>query len=154
MDIFNRKDLIQVGILTDDIHRAAAHWAALLGVEVPPVTVTERYEITGAVYRGRPCLGRIHQAILPLGSTTVELIAPCGGEPSVWRDCLDRDGPGLHHLAFAAPDLDAALREFAAAGLTPVQTGSWPAPDGSVGGRYAYLDARDTLHCWIELLQF
>ena len=50
-----------------------------------------------------------------VGDSRVELLEPTGADTPVGR-FLARRGPGMHHIALASPDLEATLRELAAAG--------------------------------------
>jgi methylmalonyl-CoA epimerase len=46
----------------------------------------------------------------------VELLSPLGPETPVGK-YLERRGPGLHHVAYAVEDIEAALEQLRAAGL-------------------------------------
>ena len=50
----------------------------------------------------------VEAALLDVGDSHVELIAPLGPETGVAR-FLERRGPGLHHVAYRVDDIDAAL---------------------------------------------
>ena len=54
-------------------------------------------------------------ALLPLGDSNLELIAPRGNE-SLAR-FLEKRGPSLHHVALEVADLDAALASLRALGV-------------------------------------
>ena len=54
--------------------------------------------------------------LLDVGDGHVELLRPLGPETAVGK-FLDRKGPGLHHVAYAVDDIDAALKQIAAAGI-------------------------------------
>jgi len=58
----------------------------------------------------------VDAALLDVGHGHVELLAPLGPETPVGRH-LERRGPGLHHVAYAVHDIDAALDSVRAAGL-------------------------------------
>lgn len=148
----NSKEICQIGILVRDIRRTAARWAALLGRPMPEIGVTQGPEVSHALYRGEPCRGRIYQAVFPLGPVELEFVSPADEEASYWKECLDRDGEGLHHLAFHTDRIDEDMRRLRELGYSIVQTGSWP--DTPRDGAYAYVDGRDALKCVIELLDF
>lgn len=57
----------------------------------------------------------VHALMLRSGATRLELLEPTGPDTPVGR-FLAKRGPGLHHLAFATPDLRATLTGLAAAG--------------------------------------
>jgi methylmalonyl-CoA/ethylmalonyl-CoA epimerase len=58
----------------------------------------------------------VDAALLDVGDGHVELIAPLGPDTGVAR-FLERRGPGLHHVAYRVPDIDAALASLTAAGV-------------------------------------
>jgi len=143
-----RKGIVtQIGILTRDIHRSKAAWEAFFGLGDQPISQSEDYDKTGATYRGEPLHGRIYQVCFNLENVEVELIQPIGDTPSYWKECLDKNGPGIHHFSFAVKDMDGCIRQMEDLGLTLVQKGEFP------NGRYAYLDGMDSMNMILELLE-
>jgi methylmalonyl-CoA/ethylmalonyl-CoA epimerase len=57
----------------------------------------------------------VEAAYLRIGASRVELIAPTEEDSPVGRFLANR-GPGMHHIAFEADDIEAELRELAAGG--------------------------------------
>lgn len=148
-----QKQLItQIGILTPDIQASKAAWETFLGLSVQPVTESFGYEVTHATYLGRPLNGRIYQVCFQFGNIELELIQPVDSTPSYWKDCLDKNGPGIHHIAFAVKDMEESVSRCEALGLSLMQRGSWPAGEYP-GGSYAYLDGMDSMHVVLELLE-
>jgi methylmalonyl-CoA/ethylmalonyl-CoA epimerase len=58
----------------------------------------------------------VDAALLGVGAGHVELLSPLGPDTPVGK-YLERRGPGLHHVAYAVEDIDAALEELRGAGL-------------------------------------
>jgi methylmalonyl-CoA epimerase len=58
----------------------------------------------------------VEAALLDVGDSHVELLAPLGADTPVGR-FLARRGPGLHHVAYRVDDVAAALDELRAAGV-------------------------------------
>ena len=58
----------------------------------------------------------VEAALLDVGDGHVELLAPLGPETPVGR-FMAKNGAGLHHVAYAVEDIDAALERIAAAGI-------------------------------------
>lgn len=58
----------------------------------------------------------VDAALLDVGEGHVELLAPLSADTPVGR-YLERRGPGLHHVAYAVEDIDAALAAARQAGL-------------------------------------
>jgi hypothetical protein len=92
--------ITQVGIIVQDIEAKAQAWAAVLGLPVPEIVITDSYERAQTEYKGKPSNARAKLAFFHLGQVELELIEPVG-RPSTWQDQLDERGDGLHHIAFA-----------------------------------------------------
>ena len=145
--LLSNRIITQVAIVTDDIETTAARWAELLGVEVPPAHWTDPREEAHTVYRGQPTEGRSKLVFFDLGpQVSLELIEP-DHEPSTWREFLDANGPGLHHIAFQVKGMDEVLARLEAHQMPTVQRADY------TGGRYAYVDSDDRLGCILELLE-
>lgn len=79
-----------------------------------------------ALYRDQLGLPLVHRetvneqgvdaALLDVGDSHIELVAPLGPETAVGK-FLSRRGPGLHHVAYRVPDVQATLDACVAAGL-------------------------------------
>lgn len=83
------------------------------------------------------------------GGAALELLEPTGEETPVGR-FLARRGEGLHHLAFAVPDLEAALSRYRAEGLPLVDR----EPRVGFGGhRVAFLHPRAFFGVLVELVE-
>jgi len=80
---------------------------------------------------------------------SVELLEPRQPDTPVGR-FLDRNGPGLHHVAFRVPNLERALEEFEHEGLRPVDEGIRP---GARGHRVAFLHPSSTGRVLVELVE-
>jgi hypothetical protein len=137
----------QIGLLVEDIEKATAAWAQFLGVAVPKIIQTDEYPVTKTEYRGEPSPARCRQSFFSLGSqVNLELIEP-DQQPSYWRECLDKNGPGFHHIAFFVEGMAGKSLVLESQGMPLVMKGEWK------GGRYAYHDASDKLHMVLELLE-
>jgi methylmalonyl-CoA/ethylmalonyl-CoA epimerase len=58
----------------------------------------------------------VEAVLLDVGDGHVELLSPLGPDTAVGK-FLARKGTGLHHVAYAVDDIDAALVRIAAAGI-------------------------------------
>ena len=127
--------LDHIGIAVPDLAAAVAPFAALLGPG-------------GAHEEDLPEM-KLRVARVPAGAAFLEFVQPLAGEESV-RRFLDRYGAGLHHVAFAVPDLDAEVARCRALGHVPV----WPAPRRGAGGRRVmFLHPRTTAGVLMELCE-
>ena len=137
----------QIGILVHDIDKAAAAYSAFLGIDNPRRTITDEEPLSQTKFLGQPTKARSKLAFFDVGSNLqIELIQP-DHEPSTWRHDLDKNGEGFHHIAFGIRDMKGKLQKLEAGGMPLLQTGEY------TGGRYAYVDANDSLKLVLELLE-
>jgi len=95
------------------------------------------YGVTASSREVLPSEG-VEEAMILVGGSQVQLLAPLSPDSPVAR-FLERRGEGIHHLAFAVPDLDAALAHLAAEGAELVD----PEPRrGGGGARIAFVHPR------------
>jgi methylmalonyl-CoA/ethylmalonyl-CoA epimerase len=90
-----------VSMAVSDLDEAIATYERLFGATVEHRAFLEDQGVE-AVY-------------LLIGAGRVELVASTGPDTPVGR-FLERRGPGMHHVAFEADDVQAALTDLAAAG--------------------------------------
>jgi methylmalonyl-CoA/ethylmalonyl-CoA epimerase len=98
--MFGRID--HVGVAVEDLEEAVALYSERLAM---PVQHRETVEAQG-----------VEAVLLGVGESHVELLRPLGPETAVGR-FLERNGPGLHHVAYGTDDIDSALDAVRAAGL-------------------------------------
>jgi len=86
---------------------------------------------------------------LPFGDTSVELLEPRDPNSPVAK-FLAKRGPGIHHVCYRVPDLDAALARCRAAGYRLVDE----TPRRGAGGRrIAFLHPKATAGILLELTE-
>ncbi len=146
--ILDHLKFAQVGYVVKDIEKTSEKYAKLFGVAVPPAKPCG-YGKANTVFRGeRVPDSHCKLAFFDLtNGVQLELIEPDEG-PSTWRESLDKNGEGLHHIAFVVDDVEAAVKGCVAEGMTVIQQGNYD--DGS--GCYTYLDGGENYKCVIELL--
>jgi len=91
----------------------------------------------------------VEAVLLDVGEGHVELLAPLGPETPVGK-YLAKNGPGLHHVAYAVDDIDAALEKVAAAGIQLIDS------EPRVGirdSRVAFLHPRSTGGVLTEIVE-
>jgi methylmalonyl-CoA/ethylmalonyl-CoA epimerase len=91
----------------------------------------------------------VEAVLLDVGEGHVELLRPLGPETPVGK-FLSRNGPGLHHVAYAVDDIDATLERLAAAGLELIDR---EARIGIRGSRVAFLHPRSTGGVLTEIVE-
>lgn len=91
----------------------------------------------------------VEAVLLDVGEGHVELLAPLGPETPVGK-FMAKNGAGLHHVAYAVADIDAALKKIAAAGLRLIDN------EPRVGirdSRVAFLHPRSTGGVLTEIVE-
>ena len=86
---------------------------------------------------------------LAAGDALVELLEPNLPDSPIAR-FVEKRGPGIHHLCFAVPDLDAALARCRSAGLRLIDE---TPRRGAEGKRIAFLHPSSTAGVLIELTE-
>jgi methylmalonyl-CoA/ethylmalonyl-CoA epimerase len=122
-----------VGIAVPDLTAALAFYRDVLGL-IPG----EPEEVDGATI-----------VALPLGPSQVELLSPVSPDSPVAR-FLERRGPGIHHVCYRVPDLDAALAACRTRGYRLVDD---VPRTGHGGRRIAFVHPRSTAGILLELTE-
>jgi catechol 2,3-dioxygenase-like lactoylglutathione lyase family enzyme len=143
---FDDKAIFQLAFVTNDIEKTKKWCAEFFDMEVPETSVTAGQSETQAEYLGEPSDARAKLAFFEFGNTTLELIEP-DSQPSCWREFLDRNGPGFHHIAFKVKGMKDKIMRFEKDGYPLLQKGEF------TGGRYAYVDTEPNFGALIELLE-
>jgi len=91
----------------------------------------------------------VEAVLLDVGEGHVELLAPLGPDTAVGK-FLARKGAGLHHVAYAVADIDATLRQVAAAGIEPIDS---EPRTGIRDSRVAFLHPRSTGGVLTEIVE-
>ena len=142
------KTIVQIGILVKNIDEVYPKWEKFFGVPAGPEQITMPYEQTGCTYLGKRCDGLIKQRHFLFNNLDIELIEPIGEDHSFWKDYLDKDGPGLNHIAIEVANTEEVLKQIKEEhGMDVLQKGEWET------GRYSYLDSRPDLNVTIETLE-
>ena len=110
----------------------------------------ERFRRLGLKETARGIVEEFQVAVSWLGEQPpkLELIQPLG--PGPVQKFLEKRGEGLHHLAYAVPDIDKALEELKAGGVQLVDE----KPRSGFGGhRVAFLHPKSFGGVLIELVE-
>jgi methylmalonyl-CoA/ethylmalonyl-CoA epimerase len=91
----------------------------------------------------------VEAVLLDVGENHVELLAPLGPETPVGR-FLARQGPGIHHVAYQVPDIDATLAALKQAGLALIDE---QPRAGIRGSRVAFMHPRATGGVLTEIVE-
>ncbi len=131
--MFGRID--HIGVAVEDIDAAIELYRDSFGMELAH---RETVESQG-----------VEAVLLDVGDGHVELLAPLGPDTPVGK-YMTKNGAGLHHVAYAVDDIDAALEKIAAAGLQLIDS------EPRVGirdSRVAFLHPRSTGGVLTEIVE-
>ena len=115
-----------IGVAVEDLDEAVALYKDRLGMrEQHRETVEEQ---------------GVQAVLLEIGDSHVELIAPIRPDTGVAR-FLEKNGPGMHHVAYRTDDIDAALERLRAAGMRLIDD---EPRTGIRGSRVAFVHPKST----------
>ena len=91
----------------------------------------------------------VEEAMIAVGGSHVQLLQPLAPDTPVGR-FLERNGEGIHHLAFQVADIEAALSHLEAQGAVLVDT---EPRIGGGGQRIAFVHPKSFAGSLIELVE-
>jgi methylmalonyl-CoA/ethylmalonyl-CoA epimerase len=125
--------IAHVGIAVPDLEASLGFYRDVLGLEPHPPEVADGATIVA----------------LTFGDSEIELLAPLSAESPIGR-FLAKRGPGIHHICYRVPDLDAALVACRAAGYRLVDE---VPRKGAAGRRIAFVHPKATAGILLELTE-
>jgi methylmalonyl-CoA/ethylmalonyl-CoA epimerase len=131
--VFARID--HIGVAVEDLDEAVVLYRDRLGLELQH---RETLESQG-----------VEAILVGVGENHVELLRPLGPDTPVGR-FLARNGPGLHHVAYATEDIARALDSVRSAGLRLIDE---QPRAGIRGSRVAFLHPKSTGGVLTELVE-
>jgi 4-hydroxyphenylpyruvate dioxygenase-like putative hemolysin len=117
-------DLIQVAYVVRNLEEAMNFFSQTMKVGPWAIYTFAPPAFCNAVVRGKPSDHTFRIALAEAGPVQIELIQPLTGR-SVYDEHLEKRGEGLHHVKFYYADCQKALQEFAAKGISVIQSGKF-----------------------------
>jgi methylmalonyl-CoA epimerase len=135
--------------MTDDLALPAGARIAHIGVAVTDLAAALPFytEVLGLVPHPAEHADGATIVSIPFGESDVELLQPVSPDSPVAR-FLEKRGPGIHHVCYRVPDLEAALAACRAAGYRLVDE---TPRTGAHGKRIAFLHPKSTAGILVEL---
>jgi methylmalonyl-CoA/ethylmalonyl-CoA epimerase len=124
-----------VAVAVSDLEAAIAFYGEVWGLQVSHRT---RVEDQG-----------VEEAMLALGESYVQLLAPTGPDTTVGK-FIERRGEGLHHIAYQVDDLEAALAALKDTGVTLIDE---TPRRGGRDDKIAFVHPKDNHGLLVELIQ-
>lgn len=98
------RDIVQIGIITDDIERTKKGMLEVFGLE-PDAGGHSVYK--KSVYRdGKVIDAEVVSAFYNFFNIQLEFLQPTGEDDTIWSDYLKMGQNGLHHIRFDVTDND------------------------------------------------
>lgn len=138
--------IMQLAYVVADLDKALDYWIKVMGAGP---FFTGDFEPHDQIYRGRKTSAQLTTALGAYKDMHIELVRQNNDAPSVFRETRDRGSFAVHHVFAVEPDYDAALARYARGGCLPAQTSTHP-----IIGRIAMVDARDTMGCFVEIVDY
>ena len=91
-----------IGIAVEDMDAAIRYYEEVLGLECYAIEEVADQKVKTAFFK--------------VGDTKIELLESTDPEGPIGK-FIEKKGPGIHHLAFAVPDVNAALRNAGEKGV-------------------------------------
>jgi methylmalonyl-CoA/ethylmalonyl-CoA epimerase len=131
--VFGRID--HIGVAVDDLDGAVALYRDSFGMAEQHRETIEAFDVEAV--------------LLEVGEGHVELLKPLSSESGIGK-FLERNGPGLHHVAYQTADIDSALEQVKAAGMQLIDQ---EPRRGIRGSRVAFLHPKATGGVLTELVE-
>jgi methylmalonyl-CoA/ethylmalonyl-CoA epimerase len=131
--VFGRID--HIGVAVEDLDGAVKLYSESFGMREQHRETIEAFDVEAV--------------LLEVGEGHVELLKPLSGESGIGK-FLERNGPGLHHVAYQTSDIDSALEQVKAAGLDLIDK---EPRTGIRGSRVAFLHPKSTGGVLTELVE-
>lgn len=122
-----------IGIATDDLDSVVELYGSVFGLDVAHTEEFEGMEV----------------GFLDVDGVYLELLEPVERGTAI-GDFLERNGPGIHHVAFAVEDVEAALSAARDAGAEAIDDEPRP---GAWGHSVAFLHPRSTAGVLVEFVE-
>lgn len=92
---------------------------------------------------------KVRVAMLVIGESKIELLEPTSADSPLAR-FIEKNGPGIHHLAYEVEDIEAAIARLMSEGTQMIDE---KPRSGAHGTRIAFLHPKSSLGVLTELCQ-
>src|SRR5579875_1203327 len=124
-----------IGVAVEDLDAALDLWCSTYNLAV---SHRERVESQG-----------VEAALLDVGISHIELLAPLGPDTAVGRFLQSR-GPGIHHVAFRVSGIDTVLKDLAERGVELIDR---EPRRGIRESRVAFINPKSSGRVLVELVE-
>jgi methylmalonyl-CoA/ethylmalonyl-CoA epimerase len=136
--------ILQIAIVVRDLQKSMEMYWEVFGIGPWRILTFQPPALTNARVRGKPEPYTMRLGITQIGNIQWELIQPLTGN-SIYKEFLDKNGEGLHHVAVDVGDYDHAVDLMKKHGIQTLMSGQMPADS------FAYMDTGKVLGTIIEI---
>lgn len=129
----NISHIEHLGIAVRSIEESLPYYEGVLGLKCYNIEVVEDQKVKTAFFK--------------VGETKIELLEPTS-EDSTIAKFIEKKGEGVHHIAFAVPDVESSLRECEEKGVSLIDAHP---RKGAEGLNIAFLHPKSTRSVLTEL---
>ena len=139
------KQYMQLCWVVHDLDAAIDHWVRTAGAG--PFFTFADVHFENSYYRGQPMDIAPHRAAIGyFGDMQIELIAPIGDAPGIWREIVPAGQSGFHHTGLYCQDYDAQVAAY-------LDSGAEMAFEGlMLGAKTCYVDTTPALGFMTEII--
>jgi len=131
----NLTHIEHIGIAVKNIENAKKYYEGVLGLKCYAVEEVADQKVKTAFFK--------------IGQTKIELLEPMSDDSPVAK-FIEKRGEGIHHIAFATPDVNKALTEVEEKGIRLIDKKSRA---GAEGLQIGFLHPKSTIGVLTELCQ-
>ncbi len=137
----------QVGIVVKDIEKAVKLYQALFNFKGPIKIVEQDATVT---YKGKEATFKMKKVMQHFGDKQLEIVQVMSATgPNLYSEFIEEGKEGLHHLGIYTKEANLIIKEFKDKFNINI------AQVGKLGKlTFSYLDTKDYLGYYIELLEF
>jgi len=128
-------EIDHIGVAVEDLDESIAVYRDRLGMREQHRETVEEFGVEAA--------------LLEIGDAHVELLTPIQPDSAVAR-FLEKNGPGMHHVAYRTADIDAALERMSKAGVRMIDE---QARTGIRDSRVAFVHPKSTGGVLTEIVE-
>jgi methylmalonyl-CoA/ethylmalonyl-CoA epimerase len=128
-------EIDHIGVAVEDLDESIALYRDRLGMREQHRETVEEFGVEAA--------------LLEIGDAHVELLTPIGSDSAVAR-FLEKNGPGMHHVAYRTADIDAELQRMSQAGIRMIDE---QARTGIRDSRVAFVHPKSTGGVLTEIVE-
>jgi methylmalonyl-CoA/ethylmalonyl-CoA epimerase len=138
VDTIGTTTVMQICLVVKDAEAAMRNFMELFGVQKGVLKQIPAPEVSSTFYRGKEISTRTKYYVFKMGNIVFELTEP-DDSPSVWKEVLDENGPGLCYLGVMVEDSAATVKFLEQKGNPRIHHGGTPQSN------YTIVDTRESL---------